>query len=53
MLQHYLGLTLDQCAERLDIPVGTARSRSHYAKRQLRAALEADERAVAKEASSA
>jgi RNA polymerase sigma-70 factor (ECF subfamily) len=53
VLQHYLGLTLDQCAERLDIPVGTARSRSHYAKRQLRAALEADERALAQEVQSA
>ena len=53
VLQHYLGLTLEQCAERLDIPVGTARSRSYYAKRQLRATLEADERAVAKEATSA
>jgi RNA polymerase sigma-70 factor (ECF subfamily) len=48
VLQHYLGLTLEQCAERLDIPVGTARSRSHYAKQQLRAALEADERALAR-----
>ncbi len=53
VLQHYLGLTLDQCAERLDIPVGTARSRSHAAKRQLRAAMEADERALAREVQSA
>ena len=53
VLQHYLGLTLDQCAERLAIPVGTARSRSHSAKGQLRAALEADERAIAREVQSA
>jgi RNA polymerase sigma-70 factor (ECF subfamily) len=53
VLQHYLGLTLEQCAERLDIPVGTARSRSHYAKRELRAALEADERAFEREVESA
>ena len=53
VLQHYLGLTLDQCAEQLEIPVGTARSRSHHAKRQLRAALEADERALAREVTSA
>jgi RNA polymerase sigma-70 factor (ECF subfamily) len=52
VLQHYLGLTLEQCAERLDIPVGTARSRSHYAKQQLRAALEADERAFEREVES-
>jgi RNA polymerase sigma-70 factor (ECF subfamily) len=52
VLQHYLGLTLDQCAERLDIPVGTARSRSYSAKRQLRAALEADERALARDVQS-
>lgn len=45
VMQHYLGLTLEQIAERLEIPVGTARSRSHYAKQSLRAALEADARA--------
>jgi RNA polymerase sigma-70 factor, ECF subfamily len=44
VLQHYLGLTLEQVAERLEIPIGTARSRSHYAKRSMRAALEADAR---------
>jgi RNA polymerase sigma-70 factor (ECF subfamily) len=44
VMQHYLGLTLEQIAERLEIPIGTARSRSHYAKRTMRAALEADTR---------
>ena len=44
---HYLGLTPTEIAERLEIPVGTARSRLHYAHRSMRAALEADERPVA------
>ncbi len=41
---HYLGLTPTEIAERLEIPVGTARSRLHYAHRAMRASLEADER---------
>ncbi len=41
---HYLGLTLPEVAERLDIPVGTAKSRLHYATNALRAALDADSR---------
>ena len=44
---HYLGLTPTEIADRLGIPVGTARSRLHYAHRAMRAALEADERPVA------
>ena len=44
---HYLGLTPAEIAERLGIPVGTARSRLHYAHRAMRAAIEADERPVA------
>ena len=44
---HYLGLTPTEIAERLEIPVGTARSRLHYAHRAMRAAIEADERTVA------
>ncbi len=44
---HYLGLTPTEIAERLGIPVGTARSRLHYAHRAMRAAIEADERAAA------
>lgn len=44
VLHFYLDLPLTEIAERLDIPVGTARSRLHYAMKSLRAALEADER---------
>jgi RNA polymerase sigma-70 factor (ECF subfamily) len=44
---HYLGLAPTEIAERLGIPVGTARSRLHYAHRAMRAAIEADERPVA------
>ena len=44
---HYLGLTPAEIAERLEIPVGTARSRLHYAHRAMRAAIEADERPAA------
>jgi len=44
---HYLGLTPAEIAERLEIPVGTARSRLHYAHRAMRAAIEADERGAA------
>ena len=41
---HYLGLSPTEIADRLGIPVGTARSRLHYAHRAMRAAIEADER---------
>jgi len=44
---YYLGLNPTEVAERLGIPVGTARSRLHYAHRAMRAAIEADERPVA------
>jgi RNA polymerase sigma-70 factor (ECF subfamily) len=44
---HYLDLTPTEIAERLEIPVGTVRSRLHYAHRAMRAAIEADERPVA------
>lgn len=42
VLQHYLGLGLDEVAAVLDIPHGTARSRSHYALRRMRDAIVAD-----------
>jgi RNA polymerase sigma-70 factor, ECF subfamily len=44
---HYLDLAPTEIAERLGIPVGTVRSRLHYAHRAMRAAIEADERPVA------
>jgi RNA polymerase sigma-70 factor (ECF subfamily) len=44
VLHHYLGYPLTEVAATLEIPVGTARSRLHYATRQLRAAVEADAR---------
>jgi len=50
VLHHYLDLPLDRVAEILGIPAGTAHSRLHHAMRQLRAALEADARPVAREA---
>ena len=44
VLTYYGGLTLAEVAVALDIPVGTAKSRLHYAIESLRAALAADER---------
>jgi RNA polymerase sigma-70 factor, ECF subfamily len=44
VFHHYLGLSLAEVADRLDIPVGTAKSRLHYAINALRAALDADAR---------
>jgi RNA polymerase sigma factor (sigma-70 family) len=44
VLHHYLDLPLDQVAEVLGIPTGTAHSRLVYAMRGLRAALDADAR---------
>jgi RNA polymerase sigma-70 factor (ECF subfamily) len=41
---HYLGLSIAQVADRIDIPVGTAKSRLHHASRALRASIEADAR---------
>jgi len=43
-LHFYLGLTVPEVADALGVPVGTAKSRIHYAVEALRAALEADER---------
>ena len=44
VLHHYLGLSLDETADVLGVPHGTARSRLHRAMGALRAALEADAR---------
>jgi RNA polymerase sigma-70 factor (ECF subfamily) len=40
VLHHYVGMPLDEIAEILGVPSGTARSRLHYALRRLRAAIE-------------
>jgi RNA polymerase sigma-70 factor (ECF subfamily) len=47
VLHHHLGYPLTEIAATLGIPEGTARSRLHYAVRQLRAALDADARLLA------
>jgi RNA polymerase sigma-70 factor, ECF subfamily len=44
-LNFYLGLSPVETADALEIPVGTAKSRLHYAIEALKAALAADERA--------
>jgi RNA polymerase sigma-70 factor, ECF subfamily len=44
VLRLYLGLSIDESAATLGIPVGTAKSRLHYAIEAMRVALEADAR---------
>ena len=44
VFHHYLGLPLPEVAERLGIPLGTAKSRLHHATAALRASLDADAR---------
>jgi len=44
VLRLYLGLSLEETAATLGIPVGTAKSRLHYAIEAMRVALEADAR---------
>src|SRR3954452_15059633 len=46
VLHHYLGYAPSEIAEIVGVPPGTARSRLFNAHRAMRAALEADERAV-------
>ena len=50
VLHHYLDFSLEQVADALAIPLGTAASRLHYAMRGLRAALDADARPGTREA---
>lgn len=45
IFHHWLGLSLPEVAEHLGVPLGTVKSRLHYATSSLRAALEADARA--------
>jgi RNA polymerase sigma-70 factor, ECF subfamily len=47
VLHHYLGLSGAEIAEAMGIAPGTVRSRLHYARQQMRAALEADSRSMA------
>lgn len=44
VLIHYVGMSATEAAEAMGTPVGTVRSRLHYALKQLRAAVEADAR---------
>jgi RNA polymerase sigma-70 factor, ECF subfamily len=42
VFRHYLGLTEPEIATQLELPLGTVKSRLHYARISMRAALEAD-----------
>ena len=44
VLIHYIGLTAAEAAEAMGTPVGTVRSRLHFALKHLRATIEADAR---------
>ena len=44
VFHHYLGLPLPEVADRLEIPLGTAKSRLHYATAALRSSIDADDR---------
>jgi RNA polymerase sigma-70 factor, ECF subfamily len=44
VLHHYVGLTLPEIADELGVPLGTVKSRLHYATQALRSALDADAR---------
>ena len=46
VFHHYVGLPLPELADRLGIPLGTAKSRLHHATFALRASLDADGRTV-------
>jgi RNA polymerase sigma-70 factor (ECF subfamily) len=49
VLQYYRDLSLPEIADLLGVPAGTARSRLHYARRAMRAAIEAERRLAARE----
>lgn len=44
VFHHYVGLTLPEIADHLGLPLGTVKSRLHYATTAVRAAIEADAR---------
>jgi RNA polymerase sigma-70 factor, ECF subfamily len=46
VLHHYAGYTLVEIADSLGVPAGTIRSRLHHAHRAMRAALDAESRAI-------
>jgi RNA polymerase sigma-70 factor (ECF subfamily) len=46
VLHHYVGLSLPEIADEIGVPLGTVKSRMHYATSALRAALDADARSV-------
>jgi RNA polymerase sigma-70 factor, ECF subfamily len=46
VLRHYLGHTVEGVAAALHVPLGTAKSRLHYAEQAMAAAIEADSRLV-------
>jgi RNA polymerase sigma-70 factor, ECF subfamily len=50
VLHHYADIPLERVAQILEIPVGTVYSRLHHAMRGMRAALDADSRPAAAEA---
>jgi RNA polymerase sigma-70 factor (ECF subfamily) len=51
VLRLYLGLSIEEAADSIGIPVGTAKSRLHYATEAMRLALEADARPTSGEVS--
>jgi RNA polymerase sigma-70 factor (ECF subfamily) len=51
VLRLYLGLSIEETAATLGIPVGTAKSRLHYATDAMRVALDADARPTGREVS--
>jgi len=53
VLHYYRDLSLREIADVLGVPIGTVRSRLHYARRSIRAAIEADARAAHSKGSSA
>jgi RNA polymerase sigma-70 factor, ECF subfamily len=49
VMHHYLGYSAAEISEVLGVSSGTVRSRLHYARQQMRAAIEADSRVVVSE----